>query len=133
MAFGTLGTKDQEDCTNGGKAGEPALPGISIGHNERIAFGLTIFPIDQEDLYVYELHPDDPARYRYDGEWEAMRVVGERVPVRGEAPRDVQLGLFAPQAPSPAIQALRALDLDRLTPIEAMNHLAELKRLAEDR
>ena len=38
-------------------AGEPALPGISIGHNERIAFGLTIFPIDQEDLYVYELAP----------------------------------------------------------------------------
>ncbi|MEM7220983.1 MAG: penicillin acylase family protein [Pseudomonadota bacterium] len=36
-------------------AGEPALPGISIGHNERIAFGLTIFPIDQEDLYIYEL------------------------------------------------------------------------------
>ena len=34
-------------------AGEPALPGISIGHNENIAFGLTIFPIDQEDLYVY--------------------------------------------------------------------------------
>ena len=35
-------------------AGEPALPGISIGHNDKIAFGLTIFPIDQEDLYVYE-------------------------------------------------------------------------------
>lgn len=34
-------------------AGEPALPGISIGHNERIAFGLTIFSIDQEDLYFY--------------------------------------------------------------------------------
>ena len=33
-------------------AGEPALPGISIGHNDKIAFGLTIFPIDQEDLYV---------------------------------------------------------------------------------
>ena len=34
-------------------AGEPALPGVSIGHNERIAFGLTIFSIDQEDLYFY--------------------------------------------------------------------------------
>ena len=34
-------------------AGEPALPGISIGHNERIAFGLTIFAMDQEDLYYY--------------------------------------------------------------------------------
>ena len=43
-------------------AGEPALPGISIGHNGRIAFGLTIFPIDQEDLYVYETNPDDPHR-----------------------------------------------------------------------
>ena len=39
-------------------AGEPALPGISIGHNERIAFGLTIFAIDQEDLYFYA--PDEP-------------------------------------------------------------------------
>ena len=35
-------------------AGEPALPGVSIGHNDKIAFGLTIFPIDQEDLYVYK-------------------------------------------------------------------------------
>ncbi len=34
-------------------AGEPSLPGVSIGHNERIAFGLTIFAIDQEDLYFY--------------------------------------------------------------------------------
>jgi penicillin G amidase len=31
-------------------AGEPALPGISIGHNGTIAFGLTIFNVDQEDL-----------------------------------------------------------------------------------
>ncbi|MPZ88715.1 MAG: penicillin acylase family protein, partial [Nitriliruptorales bacterium] len=41
-------------------AGEPALPGISIGHNGYIAFGLTIFAIDQEDLYVYETNPDEP-------------------------------------------------------------------------
>ena len=41
-------------------AGEPALPGISIGHNGKIAFGLTIFAIDQEDLYVYELNPTTP-------------------------------------------------------------------------
>src|SRR5215218_8313937 len=46
-------------------AGEPALPGISIGHNGQIAFGLTIFSIDQEDLYVYELNPANPDEYRY--------------------------------------------------------------------
>ena len=33
-------------------AGEPFLPGVSIGHNGTIAFGLTRFYIDQEDLYA---------------------------------------------------------------------------------
>jgi penicillin G amidase len=37
--------------------GEPVIPGISLGHNGQIAFGLTIFPVDQEDLYVYETGP----------------------------------------------------------------------------
>lgn len=62
-------------------AGEPALPGISIGHNGTIAFGLTIFPVDQEDLYVYELDPADHGRYRYGEGWERMSVVREEVPV----------------------------------------------------
>lgn len=61
-------------------AGEPALPGISIGHNERIAFGLTIFAIDQEDLYVYEKEGD---AYRYEDRLEAFRTITESVSVRG--------------------------------------------------
>lgn len=54
-------------------AGEPALPGISIGHNGSIAFGLTIMSIDQEDLYVYDIHPDKPQQYRYQGKWVEMQ------------------------------------------------------------
>ena len=50
---------------------------------------------------------------------------------RPPTPRDLQLGLFAPAPPSPAIEALRELDLDALTPLEALNRLAEIKRLAE--
>jgi penicillin amidase len=64
-------------------AGEPNLPGISIGHNGHVAFGLTIWPVDHEDLYVYELHPDDDRRYRYKGAWEEFDVVEEQVPVAG--------------------------------------------------
>ncbi|MBW0100841.1 penicillin acylase family protein [Pseudonocardia sp. KRD291] len=64
-------------------AGEPNLPGVSIGHNGRVAFGLTIWPVDHEDLYVYELHPDDDHRYRYRGEWEAFTVLEERTAVAG--------------------------------------------------
>ncbi len=72
-------------------AGEPALPGISIGHNGRIAFGLTIFSIDQEDLYVYRTNPDDPLEYRYQGRWEPMRVVRETVHVKGGEDVEVEL------------------------------------------
>ncbi len=72
-------------------AGEPALPGVSLGHNGHAAFGLTIFPMDQEDLYVYETHPDDPCRYRYEGGWEAMRVERETIDVKGAEAQTVEL------------------------------------------
>ncbi|MDQ0040928.1 acyl-homoserine lactone acylase PvdQ [Variovorax boronicumulans] len=71
-------------------AGEPFLPGLSIGHNGTIAFGLTRFYMDQEDLYVYQLNPKNPNEYRYQGRWEPMTRVTERIAVRGEsAPREV--------------------------------------------
>ena len=63
-------------------AGEPALPGISIGHNERVAFGLTIFAIDQEDLYVYETS-HDRASYRYGDRWEPFRRIDTEIAVHG--------------------------------------------------
>jgi penicillin G amidase len=66
-------------------AGEPALPGISIGHNGTIAFGLTIFNVDQEDLYVYEINPSNAREYRYKGAWEPMRIVRESIDVKGAA------------------------------------------------
>ena len=72
-------------------AGEPALPGISIGHNGTIAFGLTIFNVDQEDLYVYELNPQNSNQYRYGTGWEDMRIVHETEQVKGEGNRDLEL------------------------------------------
>ena len=49
--------------------GAPGLPGIMQGHTDRFAFGRTNFHIDQEDLFILELHPEDPERYRHNGEW----------------------------------------------------------------
>ena len=76
-------------------AGEPALPGVSIGHNQRIAFGLTVFAADQQDIVVERTHPDDPDLY-FDpgirGNWRKMDVSEEEFRVRGEAqPRRVRL------------------------------------------
>ena len=71
--------------------GEPTIPGISIGHNEYGAWGLTVFNTDGEDLLVYEVNPENPDEYRYNGQWEPMSVIEESIPVRGQAPELVQL------------------------------------------
>ena len=66
-------------------AGEPSLPGISMGHNGTAAFALTIFGGDQEDVHVYETRAGSPGEYRWGGAWETMRTVEERFGVRGHA------------------------------------------------
>jgi len=63
--------------------GEPEIPGISIGHNEYGAWGLTVFRTDGEDLYVYDTNPDNPNQYMYQGQWEDMTVISETIKVKG--------------------------------------------------
>jgi len=70
-------------------AGEPALPGIAIGHNQHVAWGLTIVGTDQTDVFVEQLDPDDPSRVLYRGQFEPLRVERETIAVKGEAPREV--------------------------------------------
>jgi penicillin amidase len=71
--------------------GEPMLPGVSIGHNEYGAWGLTIFGTDTEDLYVYETNPANANQYRYRGAWEEMRVIKDTIAVKGEPAAAVDL------------------------------------------
>jgi len=71
-------------------AGEPVLPGVSIGHNEHGAWGLTIFGNDSEDLYVYDTNPANTNEYKYRGQWEPMRVVKDTIAVKGESPVGVE-------------------------------------------
>jgi len=63
--------------------GEPTIPGISIGHNDYGAWGLTVFEIDSEDLYVYVLNPANKNQYKYKGGWEDMRVEKDVIKVKG--------------------------------------------------
>ncbi len=59
-------------------SGEPALPGISFGHNEDVAWAITIFAIDQQDLVV------NPKATK-------LTEVRERIEVKGAPPREVVL------------------------------------------
>ncbi len=78
--------------------GNPGLPGIMQGHTDRFAFGRTNFHIDQSDLFVLELDPSDPERYRHEGRWRPFERVSVDIPVRGEPPRTVTLR-YAAQGP----------------------------------
>lgn len=79
-------------------AGSPGLPGIMQGHTDRFAFGRTNFHIDQEDLFILELHPEDSERYRHGDGWRRFERVDVSIPVRGAAPRLATLR-FAVQGP----------------------------------
>jgi len=72
-------------------AGEPALPGVALGHNEQIGFGFTIVGIDQQDLYVERLNPANPDEYRYRGAWKKVEIERQSLPVKGRAAEQIEL------------------------------------------
>jgi penicillin G amidase len=71
--------------------GEPTLPGVSIGHNDFGAWGLTIFETDNEDLYVYETNPKNSNQYKYNGLWETIKIINDTIQVRDQASEIVEL------------------------------------------
>jgi penicillin G amidase len=64
-------------------ATEAPLPGVAIGHNGRIAWGLTIVGTDQSDVYVERLNPANRREVQYRGAWQPLRVVLDTIAVRG--------------------------------------------------
>jgi penicillin G amidase len=91
-------------------AGEPALPGVAAGHNAKIAWGFTIFGLDQQDLYLEEKNPANAGEYRTQKDWEAFRVEKETVQVRGGAPVTAELK-FTRHGPVLWEEATRAMVL----------------------
>lgn len=65
--------------------GVPGSPGLLIGFNRRVAWGLTALGADQADLFRLETSPDHPDAYRWDGQWRAMNVRREIIRVKGGA------------------------------------------------
>lgn len=74
-------------------AGEPGLPGVALGHNEQIAWGFTIFGLDQQDLYVEELNPHDPRKYRTESGWAAMSTRREEFRIKGAGTQSLDIRL----------------------------------------
>jgi penicillin amidase len=63
----------------------PGLPGVIIGRNRRIAWGVTNAGPDTQDLYLERFNPENPHQYEYQGAWEEAKVLREEIRVKGRA------------------------------------------------
>ncbi len=62
----------------------PGSPGVIIGHNDRIAWGVTNVNPDVQDLFIEKVNPENPNQYEYRGRWEDMQIVREEIRVAGQ-------------------------------------------------
>lgn len=71
-------------------AQEAPFVGVALGHNERVAWGLTIAGNDQSDIFVEETNPANPNEMKYNNVWEAFKIIREDIKIKDEAPRTVE-------------------------------------------
>ena len=63
-----------------------SVPGVVVGHNDRIAWGFTNVGPDVLDLYIEKINPNNPNQYEVNGEWVDMTLVKETLQVAGSDP-----------------------------------------------
>ncbi|MFB2918021.1 penicillin acylase family protein [Aerosakkonema funiforme] len=59
------------------------MPGVVIGHNDRIAWGFTNVDPDVADLYIEKINPNNPNQYEVNGKWVDMKLVKENIQIAG--------------------------------------------------
>jgi len=59
------------------------VPGVIIGHNDRIAWGMTNVGPDVMDLYIEKVNPENENQYEFQGQWRDMQIVAEQIQVAG--------------------------------------------------
>ncbi len=61
----------------------PGVPLVLVGHNARIAWGMTLAFTDCEDLFVEQIEDGAAPRSRFGKGWKPVQVIEERIPVKG--------------------------------------------------
>lgn len=64
-------------------ASVPGLPVVILGHNSRIAWGISAGLVDQKDVYIEQLNPGNQNQYLYEGTWRDAEHLTECINVRG--------------------------------------------------
>jgi penicillin amidase len=61
-------------------------PGVIIGHNQRIAWGVTNLGPDVQDLFIEKPNPANANEFEFMGKYEPAKIVEETINVAGDAP-----------------------------------------------
>jgi penicillin G amidase len=74
------------------------VPGVVIGHNNKIGWGVTNVGPDVQDLFIEKLNPIDSNQYEFMGKWCDIEVIREVIKVNGGKDHvlDVQLTHHGP-------------------------------------
>ena len=60
------------------------LPGVILGHNEKIAWGCTNVSADTTDLFKLKINPENDSQYLYNSKWIDYEIIEEPITVRDE-------------------------------------------------
>jgi penicillin amidase len=67
------------------------VPGVIIGHNDRIAWGVTNLAADTQDLYIERINPDNPDQYEVNGRWTDLDIRTETIEIAGTTPTEIEV------------------------------------------
>ncbi|TJY42614.1 penicillin acylase family protein [Cohnella pontilimi] len=110
------------------------VPGIIVGHNEHIAWGVTNVGPDVQDLYIEKRNPNNPNEFEYRGKWESAKLYHEQIKVKGAPPVDYPVAVtrhgpiiseFANDHQPDTALALRWTALDATTELEAVQRFGK--------
>jgi penicillin G amidase len=67
------------------------VPGVIIGHNNRVAWGFTNIGPDVMDLYIERVNPENPNQYEVNNKWVDFETRTETIQVIGGDPVEVNV------------------------------------------
>ena len=67
------------------------MPAMMSGRNAQVAWGITSAYLDDIDLFVEQLNPENPNEYRVPGGWAEFETRREIIEIEGEAPVTITL------------------------------------------
>lgn len=112
------------------------VPGIILGHNEQIAWGVTNTGPDVQQLYLEKRKPHSKATFLFEGEWEKARIIQEPIAVKDGATIDYEvvesrhgpvISEFAEDSGEENVLSLKWTALEATTELEAILQINKAK------